>query len=323
MKEKIKRVLIVGGAGYVGGHLVDRLLKQDDFILTTVYDSLLYEDRYLKDVDFVRGDVRDKEKLGCLIRNYHTIVWLAALVGDGACAVDPKLTEEINFESVKWLVDNFSGRIIFMSTCSVYGKSDDILNEESPTNPLSIYAETKLKAEQYIRDNHENYLIFRLGTLYGISDEHSRVRLDLVVNVLTKKAVEEKKMTVFGGEQWRPILHVKDVGGIIDYAINRPNINGLYNLVDENITIKSLAIRIAETLNGCNIFYEDMMFEDMRNYRVSGSKMTQEIACKPLIDLETGVHEIREVIFAKRLFNPNSSVYSNVAYVKEKVEEIR
>lgn len=320
MKE---RVLVVGGAGYVGGHLVDRLLKQDDFILTTVYDSLLYEDRYLKDVDFIRGDVRDKEKLGCVIRNYHTIVWLAALVGDGACAVDPKLTEEINFESVKWLVDNFNGRIIFMSTCSVYGKSDDILDEESPTNPLSVYAETKLKAEQYIRDNHENCLIFRLGTLYGVSDEHSRIRLDLVVNVLTKKAVEEKKMTVFGGEQWRPILHVKDVGSIIDYAINRPTINGLYNLVDENITIKSLAMRIAETLNGCNIFYQDMMFEDMRNYRVSGNKMKNEIACTPLIDLETGVHEIREVIFAKRLFDPNSSVYSNVAYVKEKVEEIR
>jgi len=320
MKE---RILVVGGAGYVGGHLVDRLLKQDDFILTTVYDSLLYEDRYLKDVDFIRGDVRDKEKLGCVIRNYHTIVWLAALVGDGACAVDPKLTEEINFESVKWFVDNFNGKIIFMSTCSVYGKSDDILDEESPTNPLSVYAETKLKAEQYIRDNHENYLIFRLGTLYGVSDEHSRIRLDLVVNVLTKRAVEKKKMLVFGGEQWRPILHVKDVGSIIDYAINRPTITGLYNLVDENITIKSLAMRIAEALNGCDIFYQDMMFEDMRNYRVSGNKMKNEIACTPLIDLETGVHEIREVIFSKRLFDPNSSVYSNVAYVKEKVEEIR
>lgn len=320
MKE---RVLVVGGAGYVGGHLVDRLLKQDDFILTTVYDSLLYEDRYLKDVDFVRGDIRDKEKLGCLIRNYHTVVWLAALVGDGACAVDPNLTEEINFESVKWLVNNFNGRIIFMSTCSVYGKSDDILDEESPTNPLSVYAETKLKAEQYIRDNHENHLIFRLGTLYGVSDEHSRIRLDLVVNILTKKAIEEKKMTVFGGEQWRPILHVKDVGSIIDYAINRPTITGLYNLVDENITISFLAMRISKALNGCNISYQDMMFEDMRNYRVSKNKMESEIACVPMIDLETGVHEIREVIFSKRLVDPNSSVYSNVAYIKEKVEEIR
>ena len=192
-----ERILVVGGAGYVGGHLVDRLIQNRKRYDVAVYDSLLYEDRYLKNVEFIRGDVRSTEKLGRVIRHCNTIIWLAALVGDGACAVNPEFTRKINFESVKWLVDNFKGRIIFMSTCSVYGKNDDFLSEESPVNPLSVYAETKLKAEQYIVNNHDDYLIFRLGTLYGVGDEHSRIRLDLVVNVLTKKAIEEKKMTVF------------------------------------------------------------------------------------------------------------------------------
>lgn len=321
MKNKI---LILGGAGYVGGHLVDRLKKYSEFIKVTVYDSLLYEDRYLKNVEFIRGDIRDRKKLKEIIKRYHTVVHLAALVGDGACAVDPDLTREINYESVKWIVDNFDGRIIFMSTCSVYGKSNDLLDEESPVNPLSVYAQTKLDAEQYIRNNHKNHLIFRLGTLYGVSDEHSRIRLDLVVNILTKKAIEEKKMTVFGGEQWRPILHVKDVGSAIEGAINRyPKLTGIYNLVGDNVTIKNLAIQIARIIGDCSIHYQRIMFEDMRNYRVIGSKITNKSAWVPSIGLKEGVNEIKEIIIAQRLFDSNDPIYSNVDYIKNNVEDIK
>ena len=156
----MNRILVVGGAGYVGGAIVDCLLKKADEIFTksliqipgnenfhiTVYDNLLYEDSYRKDVDFVYGDIRDKEKLLPLIKKAHSVIWLAALVGDGACQINPALTKEINEDSIAWLTENYDGRIVFLSTCSVYGAQDKELDETSPTNPLSAYAVTKLNA---------------------------------------------------------------------------------------------------------------------------------------------------------------------------------
>src|SRR5579863_564796 len=136
------RVLVVGGAGYVGGAVTDLLAKTEhDFI---VYDSLVYEEAFRKPVPFFRGDIRDHDKLLPHLHWADCVIWLAALVGDAVCALDPAATTEINQESVQWLSENFHGRIIFMSTCSVYGAADTELDEDSPTNPLSVYATTKL-----------------------------------------------------------------------------------------------------------------------------------------------------------------------------------
>ena len=196
-------ILVVGGAGYVGGGIVDLLSKKHD---VTVYDSLIYENSFRKDVNFIFGDIRDYKKLNPIFKKYDAVVWLAALVGDGACAINPTLTHEINAETVSNLIKNFNGKIIFLSTCSVYGAQDGILNEDSSVNPLSEYASSKLIAEKYLKDS--DAIIFRLGTLFGIGDQFSRIRLDLVVNILTTKALQDKKMSVFGGDQWRPLLHV-------------------------------------------------------------------------------------------------------------------
>ena len=108
------KILVVGGAGYVGGALTDLLMARGYEI--EVYDNLTYESRYLKAVNFIYGDVRDYEKLSSIINNYDIVIWLAALVGDGACAINRSLTTEINLNSVKWLVENYRGKIIFMST---------------------------------------------------------------------------------------------------------------------------------------------------------------------------------------------------------------
>src|SRR5207237_7986962 len=128
-------VLVVGGAGYIGGYVTDRLAEAGYTV--RVYDSLLYEEKYLKPVDFVRGDVLDRPRLKPHLAWADSVVWLAALVGDGACALNPKLTEEINLEILKWVVGVFDRRLVFMSTCSVYGAQDGVLDEESPVNPLS------------------------------------------------------------------------------------------------------------------------------------------------------------------------------------------
>ena len=217
-KNNMDKILIIGGSGYIGGYLTDLITKSPstknyNLLKPAVLDNLIYEDRFLKEVDFYNIDVRDVKELDKVIHNYKVVVLLAALVGDPACAVDKQLSYDINVTPVK-------GKIIFTSTCSVYGKNDDLIDENATPNPLSIYAETKLEAEQYLFSKRPDSLIFRLGTLYGVGDSHSRLRLDLVVNVLTLKASLGDTLKVFGGEQWRPLLHVKDVANAILFGIS-------------------------------------------------------------------------------------------------------
>ncbi len=213
---KKEKVLVVGGSGYIGGLTCDYLIR--DGFDVTVFDNLLYENRFLKDISFIHGDIRDTEKIYEVSKDFDVIVLMAALVGDPACSVDPTLTEEINFKSIKNFCDVVlpNKHLVFMSTCSVYGAQEGLLNEESPTNPLSSYASTKLAAEKYILD--KGGTVFRLGTVFGLGDTYSRLRMDLVVNVLTMKAVKENEITINGGEQWRPIIAVKDIAEYVTEA---------------------------------------------------------------------------------------------------------
>jgi len=311
-----KKILVVGGAGYIGGFMSDQLRGSGT---VTVYDNLTYETRFLKDIDFIFGDVRDQYNLKKAIdtRNCDVIVWLAAIVGDGACAIDPYLTKSINTDAVQWLVDNCNPKtkIVFTSTCSVYGRNDDLLDEESPVNPLSVYAETKLKAERYIIENFENHLVFRLGTLFGLADEHSRIRLDLVVNLLSKRASLGEPITVYGGEQWRPLLHVKDVANAVEYGIDK-DLTGLYNLSIGNYRMRDIAEEIKDVLPGVEVRYQDIEFEDRRNYKVKNNKYLQT-GWDPWFGLEYGIKEIDRVVRENRIKWMDDSVYSNVEYLKK------
>lgn len=306
------KVLIAGGAGYIGGYLTDLLVAKGFDV--TVYDSLIYEDRFLKKVNFVNGDIRDKRKLSTLLPQYDAVVWLAAIVGDGACAVDPFLTCSINEDPVKWLVDNYQGKIVFTSTCSIYGVNNDLIDETASPNPLSVYASTKLAAEQYIVQNKSDALVFRLGTLYGLGDEHSRVRFDLVVNILSQRAAMGEELRVFGGEQWRPLLHVKDVGEAICYGLES-NKSGLFNLHDRNMRIKDIADEIASLFADTKVKYQDIKFEDARNYRVTSDKFRKE-GWLPNHTIQEGIAEICSAIKQGRIKDVRNEVYSNEAYLK-------
>ena len=304
------KVLIVGGAGYVGGGIVDLLGESQE---VRVYDSLIYEESYRKDVPFVYGDIRDQDLLKQQLNWADAVIWLAALVGDGACAINPKLTFEINANSLGWLKKNFQGRIVFLSTCSVYGAQDAVLDEESETNPLSEYASSKLIAEETLNDTDS--IIFRLGTLFGVSDRFARIRLDLVVNVLVTKALLEKKMSVFGGEQWRPLLHVNDVASAIDKTLDS-NMKGIYNLHYENYKIIDIAEEIAEKVPDSVIETTPMPFQDSRNYRVSSDKLINESNFKPSFDLSVGIDEIYNLISEKRIKDVNDPRYSNQSFLQ-------
>jgi nucleoside-diphosphate-sugar epimerase len=314
------RILVVGGAGYIGGIMVDLLIERSYDV--TVYDSLVYETRYLKKVPFILGDVRDRKKLKRIVSNYDVVIWLAAIVGDGACAIDPYLTQSINEDSVKWLVDNYKhGKIIFTSTCSVYGASREAVDEESPTNPLSVYAETKLNAEQYIIQNAKDYLILRLGTVFGLGDTYSRIRLDLVVNILTLKATQGEPLTVFGGEQWRPLVHVTDVGEAVEFGIRNRVTNKLYNLSCGNYQISNIAKAIQTVIPATKVSYTEMEFEDMRNYKIKGEGFCRT-GWVAGYTLEEGIREIREIVLGGRIKNLKDPVYSNEYYLGEHYQGI-
>ncbi len=306
------KVLIVGGAGYVGGAVSELLAAEK--IPFTVYDSLIYEPHYLKKVDFIRGDVRDVSKLKLLLDQSSHVVWLAAIVGDGACQVNPQLTVEVNQNSVEWLAANFFGRIIFTSTCSVYGQHDAEVDEQSPVGPLSLYAQTKLRAESALSQEHS--LVLRLGTAFGVSDTHSRPRMDLVVNYMTANAICKKELSVFGGCQWRPLIHVKDIAQAIVANLERP-VRGIYNLASENLQIRDLA-KIVARLTGCEIRYTEEKFQDQRNYHVSTRKALRDALYNPhtLRTVEDGVREIAELVSLGRVKHTENEVYFNVRHVE-------
>jgi len=304
-------ILVVGGAGYVGGGIVDKLKQTHN---VTVYDSLIYEESYRKDVNFVYGDIRDQDKLLPLLKEHDAVIWLAALVGDGACSIDPQLTFEINSESVKFLANNFDKRIIFLSTCSVYGAQEGLLNESSSINPLSEYASSKVQAEEYLSDS--NAIIFRLGTLFGISDEFSRIRLDLVVNILVTKALTEGKLTVFGGEQWRPLLHVVDVANAIAHTIES-DVTGIFNLHYKNFKIIDIAEAIIEKVPSASIETTPIKFQDARNYQVSSEKLHKESGFKASTNLSKGIEEVYNLISSNRIKNVHHNRYSNQNFLEE------
>ena len=302
------KVLIVGGAGYVGGWMTDEAIRNGHDV--RVLDNLTYEDSYLKAVDFHYGDVLDFKTISPHLKWADTVIWLSALVGDPACAINPKLTRRTNVESVKSLTDSFGGRIIFPSTCSVYGAQDGILDESSPTGPLSLYAESKLEAEQILTSAENQTLIFRLGTLFGISDTFARLRVDLVLNVLTIRAILEGTMSVFGGAQYRPLLHVRDVATAAVPHIGTSE-TGIFNLHTENVTVLELAEKIKALVPNVSIEQTEISFQDARNYRVGSDKARTQLGFSPKWTIEDGIREVAEVITSKRIKNVQNPRFNN------------
>lgn len=313
----MKNVLIVGGAGYVGGAISDLIINSNYNV--RIYDALIYEDSFRKPVDFIYGDVRDHKRLLPHLAWADAVVWLAAIVGDAACQLNPELTREVNQESVCWLADNYNGRIMFMSTCSVYGVQDKEIDENSPTNPLSLYAETKLEAEKCLK--HKDAVIFRLGTLFGVGDLYSRIRLDLVVNILTVNAYTENKISVFGGDQFRPLLHVKDVAKAVLINLETEH-RGVFNLKRQNVRIIDLSYQVRNHFPDIEIIHSDMPFQDTRNYRVSSDKAKNAFGFHSTHSIDEGIEELKYLVETQRIKDLASIRYSNAAFLKEHTEEL-
>src|SRR5439155_7233649 len=216
--NKVERVLVLGGAGYLGSVLTPRLLARGYKV--RVLDSFLYGESSIEGVkrhpnfEAVKGDIREIQPVVDAMKDYDAVIDLAAIVGDPACEENRQLAVEGNRAATRMLIDIAKGygirRFLFASSCSVYGASEFLMDECSQVAPISTYAQTKVDSENLLVEGAgaDFYpTVLRFGTLFGLSP---RPRLDLVVNLLTAQAAIAGKITIFNGTQWRPFLHVDD-----------------------------------------------------------------------------------------------------------------
>ena len=315
------KVCVTGAAGYIGAVVVDNLVKAGHQVFCV--DKLMYTETFLRDdVDFERLDVTSPAFIEYLQKHsFDAIVHLAAIVGDPACQLNPELTVRTNEIATKAIADYIylfkpGTRFIFASTCSVYGASDGLLNETSSAAPLSLYAQTKLISENYIKKlGLSNAVIFRLGTLYGLSGPHGRIRSDLVANIMTFKACENQQLSVFGGDQWRPLLHVRDAGRIFADAVDA-DYTGTVVLSHRNYKIKDIAEAIVKiTRTTSEVLSTDVKFEDLRNYKVDNRKALK-LGIIPEIGLEEGIAELATAYKKGRIKNPWAAEFNNAKYLR-------
>jgi nucleoside-diphosphate-sugar epimerase len=313
-----KKIIVTGGAGYIGDAVVQFLLQCNAEVL--VVDNLMYGGSYMRQgIRFCNLDIRS-HLLDDVILKYNpdAVIHLAAIVGDGACQVNPEETMSINENATRRIAELCAlvdARLVFASTCSVYGSNNETLNEDSKTSPLSLYAGTKINAEKYVA-SLPNHITFRLGTLFGISSEHARIRCDLVANILTFRAMQGKPITVFGGDQWRPMLHVKDAALMFAQAALDMGRPGTYIVSKENVKIIDLARDISRQ-TGAKIIQTDAKFEDLRNYKVNTSKATSE-GFIPKKSVADGILEIKKVLQEGRISNVWANPFHNARYVEAK-----
>ena len=322
------KILVIGGAGYIGSVLVQQLLESGHEV--RVLDTLLYGNLSIKNLsrkaEIIIEDFRNLYITRQAMKGVDVVIHLAAIVGDSACNLYPPQTFDINFHSAVSLAKLAKKMgipvFIFSSTCSVYGYNDKLLTENSTPNPLSTYAESKIFAEENIlqlSDKNMAIGVPRFGTVYGASP---RMRYDLVVNLLTAKAIADKKITIFGGEQWRPFLHVKDAARGILHLLSLlqsqgANATGIYNIGSSRQNLQLFAV--ADLLQSLfpdiqvNVQKKD---ENERNYRVDFTKIEKSgYAAK--WSLAEGISQIARHFKEKNIRNYENSVYNNYRHLRD------
>lgn len=320
-----EKVLIIGGAGYIGSMLTDKFLRMGYAV--RVLDLLLYGKESIQrfenmdSFEFVRGDCRNQDVVRKALQDIEAVVHLGEIVGDPACSLNEFFTIETNYVATQRIVDECMRsrvkRLIFASSCSVYGQNDNEVNEESEPNPVSLYARCKIESEKAILSsshNHVSSTILRLSTVHGKS---YRQRYDLVVNLLTAKALIDGKIEIFGGEQWRPFISVQDVcqGILLILRSDRPKIrNKIFNLGDsrENYKITEIGNIIKAAIPEVRVEAIENR-EDSRNYRVNFDKIRSMLGYSAECTVMDSVKELLEVYRLDKEFldykNPKCNNY--------------
>lgn len=331
-RRTIGSVLVIGGAGYLGSVLTRRLLEAGYHV--RAFDRLLFggrrEGESMKDLlvhpdfELVRGDLRHIDEAVAALDGMDACILLAAIVGDPASKANPRETIGTNLVAAQALADACRyqqiNRFLYASTCSVYGLGASVLDETSPLAPVSLYARTKIGSEQGIlgfADQNFAPCCLRLSTLYGPSP---RMRYDLVVNTFVLKAFTERRIVVKGGQQWRPLLHVRDAARAFHQALEAPIecVRGqTFNVGSDaqNYQILTLGKLVCGVLPGVELVIEEGG-QDPRDYRVSFGKIERDLHFRTQESVEAAIREIWDDLEVGRIVSPSEPRFYNhlVAY---------
>jgi nucleoside-diphosphate-sugar epimerase len=322
----VSTVLVIGGAGYVGSVLVRTLLGEGYRV--KVLDNLTYGDHGIAELygrdrfRFIEGNMGSIDAILEAIKGVDAVVHLGALVGDPASAIDPQTTLELNYHAVEMAASvckyHQVNRFIFASTCSVYGESPRpgaLLTEDSAVKPVSLYAKSKLESERALlgmEDENFSPTVFRMATVYGLS---ARMRFDLVVNILSAKAHEENTVPIFGGDQYRPNVHVADAARAYVDCLEAPisTVSGeVYNVgsTEQNYRIIEVGRIVASCFPDAEIDRRPEQ-EDDRTYRVDFSKINGQLGFEPDHTIAACCRELRDALQAGRFDDVSAPRYNN------------
>jgi len=327
----MKKILVTGGAGYIGSVLVRDLLNKGYFV--RVFDSLYFGKESLEDLEnnpnfeLVQGDLQNIDNFPNLLDGVEGVIHLAGLSNDPTCDLDPYYTRKINVDASKKLVimckEKGVKRFLFSSSCSIYGTGITTqLDENSPKAPVSLYAKTKLEFENILLGMMgENFYptILRNGTVFGYSP---KMRFDLIVNLMTKHAAKNKKVFVLGGgKQWRPNVHVKDVSKAFIKCLEAP----IEKVKGEifNVGSNDLNFQVCEVAEKVGLVIKDVKIEyvpsdqDTRDYNVNFDKINQVLGYITDFKIENGIKEIEENILNNSFGDVENIKYYSINTIKE------
>jgi nucleoside-diphosphate-sugar epimerase len=306
------KILVTGGAGYIGSTLVPMLLSEGHRV--RVLDTLLHGGEPLLGVwshpsfKFVRGDVCDRETLQAAVSGVDAVIHLAAIVGDPACSRQPDLARAVNLEASLALIEESQRagvvRFLFASTCSNYGRMKDAekyVDEETELSPVSLYAETKVAVERALLQSGRSEkwcpTPMRFATIFGVSP---RMRFDLTVNEFTMEMLTKKHLIVFGEQFWRPYIHVRDAARAIQLVLNSPEAKVASNVfnagaTDQNFQKQQLVDMIRPHAPDAIVEFVRKE-EDPRDYRVSFSRITDQLGFKITRTVAQGIEEVARLV---------------------------
>lgn len=336
MNKDIKRVLVTGGAGYVGSVLVPRLLQKGYKV--TVLDTFWFWDspeEYARALDvqgnnqlvLVNGDLRNTEDILKASSEVDTVIHLACISNDPSSELNRDFTHSVNYDGSINLIDLSKAhgikRFIYASSSSVYGvKSEAKVTEDLVLEPLTQYSQLKVEIEHYLKytlDSSFQGVIIRPSTVCGYSP---RQRLDVVVNLLTNLAVNKRKIMVLGGDQLRPNIHITDMARLYELLLEIPieKINGkIYNAGYENLTVRQIAYLVKEVIGNVEIEFKET--NDPRSYKVCSDKIKEELGFEAEYNVKMAIQDLKDAFAQQKIKNPENEYYFNVRRMKTLLEK--